>query len=130
MVYAEPFIHAPRSPGRIHRLYFGAINVGGKIFEQDRILTPYGVSPPWWRPYRHRLDLSEFKRIYAEYPARTVFVGTGWMGMMEVDPRIVRYCRRKGIELICDRTPRIVELYNLKYQEGREGLLAILHLTC
>jgi hypothetical protein len=124
------FAFAPRSAGRIHRLYFGAINIGGKIYEQDRIVTPYGVSSPWWRPYRHRLELSEFARILEEYPARVVFVGTGWMGMMEIEPEIRRFSLKRKIEVICDRTPRIVELYNLKQQKQREGLLAILHLTC
>lgn len=130
MLYTVLLQFSPRAPGKIHRLYFGAINIGGKIYEQDRILSPEGVSPPWWRTPRHYLKREEFIRIVSAYNPRIILIGTGWMGMMEVDRRIRHYARRKGMEIFVDRTPRIVELYNSLRSWQEDGLLAILHLTC
>lgn len=129
MISSPTFEFAPRTPGKIHRLYFGAVNVGGRIYEQDRLLTPQGVLP-WWRPHRHYFGVEEFLSLYEEYKPEILLLGTGWLGMMEVDRRVRQRAHRRKLELFVDRTPRIAELYNSLRHWKKEGVIAALHLTC
>ncbi|RMF14324.1 MAG: hypothetical protein D6761_09645 [Candidatus Dadabacteria bacterium] len=122
--------YAPMIPGRIHGVGFGWINLGGSIFEHDRIVHPDGVSPVWWRRSRHDFVLEDALEILAAYPIRVLIVGTGWMGMLRVaDEEISAALAERGVGFEVMRTPDAASRWQRTFAEGIP-CAAALHLTC
>lgn len=120
---------APGEPGRIHQVGFGWINVGGRFYEQDRILHADGVSPPWWRDRRHWFGRAEVPEFLASFHPRRVLLGTGWMGMLRVEEGVAGLFAEAGVGFTVMRTPEAVRTWqHLALREP--GVVALLHLTC
>jgi hypothetical protein len=122
-------ISTPIVPGRIHRVGFGWINVGGQRYEHDRILLPTGISGAWWRSRRHWFDAGEATDLCREFEPDIVVLGIGWMGMLQVEPAAVEIIRQSGAALEICRTPEAVRRVQFLHAEGRR-IVAPLHLTC
>jgi hypothetical protein len=128
---ADPFWFVPKISGRIHGVGFGWINIGGERYDQDRILYPEGVSPPWFRARRHLFQKEDLEEIVERYQPEIFILGTGWTGMMRVDGRAKRKARSLPLEWISAKTPQAVEIYNQirRFQKEKRVVVA-LHLTC
>lgn len=92
-------VSTPVAPGRIHRVGFGWINVGGRQYEHDRILLPHGISGPWWRRRRHWFDADEAQDLQAEFRPDVVVLGIGWMGMLQVAAAAATVLAERGVRL-------------------------------
>lgn len=122
--------YAPTVPGRIHRAGFGWVNVGGHVFEHDRVIHQAGVSSVWWRNRRHTFDLDDALAIVVVHRPKLLIVGCGWMGMLRVDvPQLTAALAAKGVDFQAQRTPDAVLTYQLALQRGCSTVLAM-HSTC
>ncbi len=119
----------PIVPGRIHRVGFGWINVGGHRYEHDRVLLPHGISGVWWRSRRHWFDAAEATALCAEFQPEIVVLGIGWMGMLQVEPAAIEIIRDSSAALEICRTPEAVRRVQHLHAEGRR-IVAPLHLSC
>jgi hypothetical protein len=105
---------------------FGRIVVDGKEYRADLKLLPSGITPDWWRQDGHLLQAADMEDVFAAKP-RTIVVGTGHDGRMEVARDVRERCREEGITLIELRTGEAVTCYNELSGPGTAGLF---HLTC
>lgn len=128
-MHRAALIHAPTYPGRVHRVGFGWINIGGRIYEQDRVLHPEGVSSPWWRRPRHLFSLADAKALVAAHNPEHMIVGCGWMGMLRLDAEAAHWLAARGITLDWLRTPQAAARYN-QVQASGARIVAALHVTC
>jgi hypothetical protein len=56
-----------------------------------------------------------------------ILIGTGQDAMLVVDEMIISEIRQKGIELIIEKTPKIIDIYNnLTYKKVN----CLIHTTC
>lgn len=107
---------------------FGRIQIGGKEYTSDVIVSPQGVNASWWRKEGHRLDAEDLPDVLAD-PPQVLVVGTGYFGQMAVPEPTVAALRDKGIDLRIERTAGAVDTYNeLAARNAR--VVAALHLTC
>lgn len=122
-------ISTPIVPGRIHRVGFGWINVGGRHYEHDRILLPTGISGAWWRSRRHWFDAAEAAALCEEFQPEIVVLGVGWMGMLQVAPEAANLIQQRGVTLEICRTPAAVRRVQHLHAAGHR-VVAPFHLTC
>ena len=106
---------------------FGAIMVDGKKFEHDLIIFPDRIDGGWWRKEGHMLGVEDVKAIVEAKP-EVLIVGTGYSGMMKIDPETEPHLRSSGIELIASKTEKACKVYNDLSKSRR--VVAALHLTC
>ncbi len=105
---------------------FGKIVVEGKEFYRDIIIYPDRIKADWWRKAGHKLQLSDIGEVLAAKP-RTLIVGTGHEGCMEVDREVVEHCKSAGIRLLVCITEDAVKRY--EHMAG-PGVIGLFHLTC
>ena len=121
---------APTVPGRIHRAGFGWTNIGGIVYEHDRVIHRGGVSPVWWRRRRHYFELVDAEELVRAYQPDALILGTGWMGMMRVDVEgLTSGLNKWGVAFDALRTPEAVARYQNMFQQGIDVVVA-LHVTC
>ncbi|MCK4456028.1 MAG: hypothetical protein KAU99_06745 [Thermoplasmata archaeon] len=106
---------------------FGRIVIRGKEYGNDVIVDEEGVEADWWRKEGHALQVEDLDAILRKHPG-TLIVGTGYSGMLKVEPEVVRMLESSGIELIAKRTREACEEFNKR--AGSKGVVAALHLTC
>lgn len=118
----------PRRQPLIEHYGFGELRAGGKTYTRDVAITPDGRIEEWWRREGHRLAPEDIEK-YLGLSYDAVVIGTGYHGMMRVDPQAARMLAEKGAELHIEDSRRAVETYNRLVREGKRVLLLI-HLTC
>lgn len=106
---------------------FGRIVISGKEFRSDVIVDEEGVEANWWRKEGHALHVDDLDAVLRKHP-KTLIVGTGHSGTLEVEPEVVRVLESSGIEFIIKRTKEACEEFNGR--AGLKGVVAALHLTC
>ena len=106
---------------------FGRIVIRGKEFRSDVIVDEEGVEANWWRKEGHALHVDDLDAILRKRP-KTLIVGTGHSGTLEVKPEVIRVLESSGIELIVKMTQEACEEFNRR--AGSKGVVAALHLTC
>ena len=107
---------------------FGKIDIDGRSYRSDVIITPEGVIDRWWRKDGHDLAVGDLADIIAAKPDILV-VGTGYFGQMSLSEEARRYLGAQGIHVRESRTRQAVADFNqLKTQRAR--VVAALHLTC
>jgi len=107
---------------------FGYIVIDGKGYRHDVIITPTRVIANWWRLEGHRLQIPDVRDYLAE-DVEAVVIGTGYDGLMRVDPEVVEEFKKRGVEVYIAKTREAVEIYNGLVRRGKK-VLAFLHLTC
>lgn len=117
----------PGSRERIGSYRFGKIEIDGRDFRSDVIITGHGVLSDWLRKKGHRLDVDDLAHVPLDTVTH-IIVGTGYYGMMKVSPALEEYCERHGIQLESMRTARAVERFNA-CTPGKT-LIGAFHLTC
>jgi hypothetical protein len=117
----------------INSTEFGSITIDGQKYGQvlilgkevqerdyDKLKEIFGTS--------HKIGDWEKERILANNP-KLIIVGTGQDGALEMDQGLAEEIKKKGIELIVEKTPRAIEIYNERRANG-EAINALIHTTC
>jgi hypothetical protein len=113
---------------RIESYDFGRIAIDGVVYTKDVIITGEKTVPGWIRKEGHLLQVADIGQAIEESAPEVVIVGTGYNGMMSVPEETRLYFRRKGIELLVEKTREACDLFNMLSETRR--VLAALHLTC
>jgi len=119
----------------IEEYYFGFIKILGKDYTDDVEVRWNEEVLPWWRKQSHIIDLSDIKRALEQKP-ETIIFGTGASGLAKVTERAQQEIRKRGIELIIDKTEEAIKTFNIikqysKEEEGKEKrIIGLFHLTC
>jgi hypothetical protein len=107
---------------------FGKIEIDGRSYTSDVILTPEGVVDTWWRRDGHSLAVGDLAPILAARPDILV-IGTGYLGRMIVSHDARRHLEAHGVHVREARTRQAVADFN-RLQAQRARVAAALHLTC
>lgn len=107
---------------------FGEIEIDGRTYTADVIITPERVMDTWWRKQGHTLAVADLAPVMAAKPEILV-VGTGYHGRMAVAGETRRYLQAQGIRLREARTGEAVQEFN-RLQRESARIVAALHLTC
>jgi hypothetical protein len=113
---------------KIESYSFGLIKIDGQEFKSDLIIYPDHVDDKWWRKAGHLLQTEDLTDIFALQP-EVLIVGQGLPGLMQVDQKVLEYCRCNGILLVVAPTEKSVDEYN-HCSGKKEMVIACLHLTC
>lgn len=102
--------------------YGQVLILGEKVIERDydKLKELFGTS--------HRIGEWEKKELLAGNP-QIILIGTGQDGKLELDQSLAEEIKSKGIELIVEKTPRAIEIYNEKAKSGNL-INALIHTTC
>jgi hypothetical protein len=112
---------------KIDSYNFGQIVINGKSYSEDVIVFPDRVRSNWWRKSGHQVCVEDLNEVLEEKP-KTLIIGTGAYGAVEVVPETEAYLRAEGIRLIAERTEEAVRTFNKLVKTER--VAAGLHLTC
>lgn len=112
----------------ITRYRFGEIEIDGRTYTADVIITPQRVVDTWWRKQGHNLALADLAEIMAAKPDILV-VGTGYYGRMAIPDETRRYLRAQRVSLHDAHTGEAVKAFN-RLQRESARVVAALHLTC
>jgi len=107
---------------------FGKIDIGGRTYASDVIITPERVIEGWWRQQGHALAVADLDNVVAARPDVLV-IGTGYFGRMSVSQEARQYLEAQGIQVHDARTGEAVHDFNRR-QRGPGRVVAALHLTC
>lgn len=107
---------------------FGKIDVDGRTYTSDLIITPERVVEGWWRREGHSVTVADLADAVAAKPDILV-VGTGYLGRMAVLEEARRYLEAQGIQLRQARTREAVQDFN-QLQKASARVVAAFHLTC
>jgi hypothetical protein len=113
---------------KIDAYRFGEIEIDGRTYRADVIVTPEGVLHDWRREQGHSLAVADLGRVMAARP-EVLVVGTGYHGRMAVPAETRRYLRQQGVRLHQARTGEAVQEFN-RLQRESARIVAALHLTC
>lgn len=113
---------------KIDEYTFGKIVIDGLVYRSDVLLLPDRIDDKWWRKDGHLLRAGDLGELWLSKPA-VLIVGQGLPGMMRVDPGLMEYCSKNGIEILIMPTADAVNQYN-EMADKRPLLTAALHLTC
>ena len=105
---------------------FGKIRIDGKEYTRDLIIFNDGVES-WWRKESHWVGIEDVKKIVEKKP-KTVILGTGYSGIMEVSKEAKEHLENLGIEVIIEPTKKACDVFN-KLSE-KQVVVVALHLTC
>ncbi len=107
---------------------FGSVAINGARYDNDVIISPEGIEG-WWRREGHLVQIADITAILERNPDVLV-IGTGHSGMMRVAPEVRQACRERGVRLETHHTAKACTVFNRLAGEGRETVIAALHLTC
>jgi hypothetical protein len=107
---------------------FGEVEIEGRRYAADLIVTPEHVLDNWWRDQGHSLAVADLGEIIAARP-EVLVVGTGYYGRMAIPAQTRRYLEEHGVRLHEARTMDAVKEFNRLQRESVRAVAA-LHLTC
>jgi len=113
---------------KIDSYKFGTIVINGQEYTSDVIIYHDRVDDSWWRNEEHRLIPSDIPDVMNAQPD-ILIIGTGYAGVLKVPKEIAGHIASHGIEVMIEKTPRAVELYN-SFLGTKKYAIAALHLTC
>ena len=111
---------------KIEAYRFGEIEIDGKVYEHDVILTGSEVRC-WIRKESHNVFWEEVAGLL-DFSPEVIVIGTGAVGVMNVPPKVVDRLRHRGVGVIVERTGKACEIFNETSKEKK--VAAALHLTC
>jgi len=113
---------------KIQSYSFGYIEIDGKAYWHDVKLIGEKVVPDWWRSSGHLVEPQDVKDLLNADAEICVF-GTGAYGAMRISEKVKSILKRRGIQVLIEKTESACDTYNLLSKEGKK-LVAGLHLTC
>jgi hypothetical protein len=114
-------------PFKIDSYEFGHIVINDQAYGKDLILLPERVIEGWWRKEGHLLQPEDLDAVLEANP-KTLVVGQGAYGRMQVTSKTQEALEAADIELIAQPTPKACHTFNRLRQE--QSVAAALHLTC
>lgn len=109
---------------------FGLIIVNGKKFTSDLIVFPERVVDGWWRKEGHKLHIEDLEFVLKSEPKPQVLVvGTGYNGLLKVQPEVENKLKANKIELIIQPTKEVIQTFNKLLNSGKR-VAGAFHLTC
>ena len=110
---------------------FGRITIDGVVYEHDVVIDKGEIRRRKKGPSKPRRDEFGHTPLTPEekipWRADRLWIGTGASGLLPVTDELRREARRRGVELLVDTTPVVVQRIN-------EGVPArtnlVLHVTC
>ena len=113
----------------IDRFRFGSVRIDGVDYRKDLVILGGVVHCPWWRTAGgHVFAAADLANVVDAAPD-AVCLGTGAIGMVEVEDALIAAFEDVGTEVFIDRTAAVIEDFNRLTDEGR-NVAAALHLTC
>lgn len=105
-----------------NKKYNQVLILGERVEERDfpRLEELFGTS--------HRIGPWETEKLLADQP-EVVVVGAGQDGVLEVSDEFLAACRAAGAEVVADKTPAALLVYNRLVGEGKR-VNALMHTTC
>jgi hypothetical protein len=118
---------------KINSTEFGSITINDKKYDQVLIIGNKAVERDYDRLKElfgtsHKIGDWEVTELLKEYPDIILF-GIGQDGALEVGEDIIKTIKEKGIELIIEKTPQAIVIFNEKVQSGKK-INALIHTTC
>jgi hypothetical protein len=110
---------------KIDSFTFGNILISGKKYDHDVIVSWDGEIRE--RESSHTFTKGELMDILMKDP-EVVLVGTGTAGLMKIEPETEKAAKREKIELISNKSDKIVREFN-KLAKSKK-VTALIHLTC
>jgi len=104
---------------------FGSITIDGKAYHHDVYVLPSGRVEE--REYGHTFTRGQVEHVLEEKP-EVVVIGKGTSGLAHLSSDARAVLENKGIEIIEDETPAIVNKFNELTKTKK--LAAIIHVTC
>ena len=112
----------------IQKYSFGNIDIDGVVYSSDVIIYSDGkIESPWRRSESHYLTSEDVPDVVSNIP-EVVVIGTGSVGIMNVDDALLSLLRQKGVEIYVERTKQATKIYNDISKTKKT--CACLHLTC
>ncbi len=113
---------------KISAYRFGSIEIEGKTYTSDVIISRHHVKDSWWRQEGHRLAIADLDEVISDQ-LEVLVVGTGDYGRMKVPVETRKYLESRGIGFFCLPTRDAVKEFN-RLQQKYARIVAALHLTC
>lgn len=113
---------------KITHYQFGHIEIDGRDYTSDVIITSEKVEDNWWRKEGHSLAIDDLDAVVEADP-QAVIIGSGYYGRMEVPEPTRQYLADKGIRVEIAKTSDAVAKFN-ELQKEYARIVAALHLTC
>ena len=107
---------------------FGQVEIDGKGYHSDVIITASQVHDNWWRREGHNLVIEDLAVVLEQDP-QVIVIGSGYYGRMQVPRQTRDWLHKRGIQLEVVPTSQAVERYNELQRHGA-SVVAALHLTC
>ena len=107
---------------------FGHIEIDGKAFEHDVVVTPREVHSNWWRKEGHRLSPEDLGWV-VEGRGEVVVIGKGFNSCMDVPSETIEFLEKHKMKVLATDTKRATEEFNRLEKEGKR-VVGAFHLTC
>ncbi len=107
---------------------FGRIVIDGKVYNNDVKIVDDRVRPEWWREQGHFVDLKDVADLLIGEADICIF-GTGAYGSMRISDAVKTAFKKKGIEIITEKTASACDRFNTLQKEGKR-VMSGFHLTC
>ncbi len=106
---------------------FGAMVIDGQEYSADVVIFPQRIQSTWWRKEGHKLCLMDLEDVLKE-DIEALVIGTGFFGLMKVEPDVLAAARAKGLVLHIEKTPKAVQVFNQLISQKKTA--GAFHLTC
>ncbi len=112
---------------------FGSLSCDKGTFTKDLIILVENgryvkIFDNWWRKEGHFLQEEDLEEVWKFRP-EVLIIGTGAMGVMKVDKKVLERAKKEGILVEYKNTGEAVRLFNQFFKEGKK-LAGAFHLTC
>jgi len=107
----------------INKTSFKSITIDSKTYDHDVWVFADGSIKE--RNRNHEFTIEEFQIITRDNP-EILIIGTGQYGVVKIREEVFKAAKKRGIELVIDKTPVAIEKFN---QEKRKKAASI-HTTC
>ena len=112
----------------IQKYSFGSIDIDSVMYSSDVIIySDSRIECPWRRSESHYLTAEDIPEIISNVP-EVIVIGTGAVGIMQVDDNILSLLRQRGVEVYVEKTKQATKIYNDLAKNKKT--CACLHLTC
>lgn len=111
---------------------FGQITIDGRQYDHDVLIRLDGhiakrkkkLSKRYYGT-SHKISLAEAEFIYEE-GARTLVIGTGQYGRVELSTEAQSYFDERDVTIIMEPTPGAIEVWN----QDQDSVIGLFHVTC
>jgi hypothetical protein len=100
----------------IESISMGKLLFKGKVSRSDTIVFKDKMDTKWWIKERNSIQMCDLESVMAVNPEVIVF-GTGFMLPISMSIETQKEIKRKGIELIIEKSEEAMEIFNSKVKD-------------